>query len=230
MNALLQMLPRHEQATLAERCFAMALVNGDEIHRAGEAVADVLFPTSGYVSLVTASQSAPGLEVGMIGVEGMLGTQLLLGVATAPLRAVVQGAGSALRLPAAALREALAASPVLDRILKGYLHVRMSQFAATAACMRFHAIGQRLARWLLTMQDRSGQPTFRATHEFLAFALGVRRAGVTEAAGELQLRGLIRYGRGWVEVLDRRGLEREACGCYEQDGVIYTQVMAQAAG
>ncbi|MCG2592921.1 Crp/Fnr family transcriptional regulator [Ramlibacter sp. XY19] len=225
MNALLGLLARREQAALREQCEVVPLVLGEDVQQPGDAVAHVLFPTSGYLSLVTGTDVAPGMEVGMVGIEGMLGTHLLLGVRTTSLRAMVQGGGDALRLPVAALLAAIAASPTLDRVLKRYLHVLMTQFTTAAPCLRYHAIGPRLARWLLMMHDRSGRVDFHATHEFLSLMLGVRRAGVTIAAGELQAKGLIHYERGLVQVLDRGGLEAAACGCYALDQAAYLDVM-----
>ena len=161
----------------------------------------------------------------MVGREGMLGAQLALGVATAPLRALVQGAGTAWRIGAGAFRRELARSPALQRSLDRYLYVLMAQLAASAACLRFHLIGPRLARWLLMSQDRAQADSFRVTHEFLAYMLGVRRVGITAAAGGLQRSGLIDYHRGELTVLDRAGLEAAACDCYAADCKAYAATM-----
>ena len=183
------------------------------------------FPTEGFVSLITLIEGSPGLEVGMVGREGLLGAHLALGVTTAPLRGVVQGPGTAWRVGAAAFRAEVARSAPLQRDLNRYLYVLMAQLAAATACLRFHQIGPRLARWLLMSQDRAHADHFHVTHEFLAYMLGVRRVGVTAAAGALQRLGLIEYRRGELKVLDRAGLEAAACGCYEADRRTYDELL-----
>jgi CRP-like cAMP-binding protein len=175
------------------------------------------FPTDCFISLVTRIDFEPGLEVGMVGREGMLGAQLVLGVNTTPLHALVQGPGAAWRIDAAPLRREIERRKALDGVLRLYVQVLMGQLATAAACTRFHKVGPRLARWLLMSQDRAHSSTFHLTHEFLAYMLGVRRVGITASAGDLQRRGLIRYQRGAVTVLNRRGLEAAACGCYAAD-------------
>ena len=157
----------------------------------------------------------------MVGREGMLGVQLALGVEAPPLRALVQGAGTAWRMGAEAFKAELAASPEISHQLNRYLYVQLAQLAATTACVRFHDIGSRLARWLLISQDRSQPVSFAVTQEFLSYMLGVRRAGITEAAGALQRKGLISYSRGKVTVLNRSGLEHAACSCYVNDQKIH---------
>jgi len=161
----------------------------------------------------------------MVGREGMLGSQLALGVATSPLHAVVQGAGSALRIGRVAFRVELAHSATLRSALGRYVAVLMAQLATSAVCIRFHQIEPRLARWLLMTSDRAHSDTFRITHEFLAHMLGVRRAGITAAAGELQRNGLIEYHRGVMTVLDRGGLEHAACPCYATDRRAYARLL-----
>jgi len=146
----------------------------------------------------------------MVGREGMVGAALVLGVAVAPLHALVQGAGASWRISAAAFRRELKGSTALQRQLSLYLYVLMAQTVSSAGCLRFHLVGQRLARWLLMSQDRAHQAQFHVTHEFLAYMLGVRRVGVTVAAGDLQRRGLIHYHRGELTVHDRAGLEAAA--------------------
>jgi len=155
---------------------------------------------------------SPGVEVGMVGREGMLGKQLALGVGTTPLRVVVQGSGEALRAGTVAFRRELARNLTLQRTIDRYIAVVLVQLTTSAVCLRFHQIGPRLARWLLMSRDRTDADTFCITHEFLAYMLVVRRAGVTAAATKLHRAGLIEYRR-----LDRSGLEAAACPCYALD-------------
>jgi CRP-like cAMP-binding protein len=154
------------------------------------------------------------LEMGLIGNEGMLGAHLALGVGTAPMRALVQGACTACRITRDRFQQELLTNPGLRRSIYRYLYVLLTQFAPSAACTHCHEIEPRLARWLLMTQDRAHADHFHLTHEVLATLLGVRRSGITLAAGALQQRGLIHYVRGNIRILDRPGLEVAACGCY----------------
>jgi len=161
----------------------------------------------------------------MVGREGMLGAELALGVRAKPLLALVQGAGTAQRIAAGPFRRALASSAPLLAELHRYLYVRMAQLTTSAACTRFHEVGPRLARWLLMSHDRADGDRFHLTHQFMAYMLGVRRVGITRAAGELQRRGFIRYHRGELTVLDRGGLEAAACRCYAADRIDHERVL-----
>jgi CRP-like cAMP-binding protein len=224
-NHLIEMLPRTDRRNLISVSEPFELKLADVLCERGEATQHVYFPTDGFISLVTTIDHHPGLEVGMVGREGMVGAQLALGVVQTPLRALVQGEGSARRIGAVAFRREVARSTALQQSLNRYLYVLMAQLAASAACLRFHLIGPRLARWLLMSQDRAHSETFRVTHEFLAYMLGVRRVGVTMAAGSLQHDGLIRYHRGEMTVLDRPGLEAAACDCYAADQKAYAEMI-----
>lgn len=213
-NHLIQRLPRKERLRFVAECTNVELELADVLHEPGKPARHVHFPTTGFVSLIAEIRRSPGLEVGMVGSEGMVGAHVSLGVLTAPLRCVVQGEGSALRIGVAAFQAQLKLSPALQREMNRYLYVLMAQLAVSAACLRFHEIGPRLARWLLMSQDRARCDRFRMTHEFLAYMLGVRRVGITAAAGILQRAGIISYQRGDLIVLDRGKLEAAACGCY----------------
>lgn len=224
-NHLIELLPRRDRARLLAVCEPFQLGLADVLCEPGMPTQHVYFPTEGFISLVTLVEGSPGLEVGMIGREGMLGAQVALGVATAPVRALVQGTGVAWRVAAPAFKNELGRSPALQRNLGKYVYVLMAQLAGSAACLRFHQLGPRLARWLLMSQDRAGADAFHVTHEFLAYMLGMRRVGITAAASELQRRGLIEYHRGELTVLDRAGLEAAACGCYAADRHSYSTVL-----
>ena len=224
-NYLIDLLPRKDRLRVVAACENVELTLANVLGEPGKPTQYVYFPTEGFISLIAMVKGSPGVEVGMVGREGMLGVQLALGVATAPLHAVVQGAGHALRISTKAFKAELIASPALQSELNRYLYVLMSQLAESAACVRFHQIGPRLARWLLMSQDRSQSSTFDVTQEFLAYMLGVRRVGITTAAGAFQRHGLISYSRGKLSVLNRRGLERAACGCYASDQKTYADLL-----
>ena len=224
-NHLIELLPRRDRLRLLAVCEPVQFRLGDVLCDPGTATRHVYFPTDGFVSLVALIDGSPGVEVGLVGREGMLGVQLALGVPTAPLRALVQGSGAAWRVSTASFRREFARSTALQRTLNRYLYVLMAQLATSAACLRFHQIGPRLARWLLMSQDRAHADSFHVTHEFLAYMLGVRRVGITVAAGALQRDGLIGYHRGDFTVLDRAGLEAAACGCYATDGRTYAETV-----
>jgi len=214
-NRLIDSLPDKDRSRLLARCEPVELVFGDILCEPDQPFRHAYFPLSGFISLVATVGGHPPLEMGLIGNEGMLGATLVLGVSAAPLRAVVQGSGPALRMTAAQLRRELREVPSLLRMLNRYLYVLMAQLSQTAGCTRFHEVEARLARWLLMTHDRAHADHFHLTHEYLADMLGVRRSGVTVAAGMLQERKLIRYTRGEIRVLDRKGLEAASCECYD---------------
>jgi CRP-like cAMP-binding protein len=224
-NHLIESLPSQSRARLLAICEPVNLVMGEVLSDIGLPTPYVYFPTVGFVSLVTATKGRPMLEVGMVGHEGMLGAQLVLGVETAPLHAVVQGAGAAWRIGGAKFSRELMHSSALQHGLNRYVYVTMVQFASAASCLRFHQIRPRLARWLLMTQDRARCSAFHITHEFLAYMLGVRRVGITTAAFALQRDGLISYRRGEIQVLNRRGLKAAACSCYADDREAYAKVL-----
>lgn len=176
----------------------------------------VYFPTDAVMSLLaTRAQGDSPVEVAVVGSEGMVGVGVALGVDISSIRVAVQGSGAALRATPARLRAALARNPRLRRAVYRYSHELTSQVMQIAACNRNHTVEQRLARWLLMMQERGGQDRIELTQHFLGAMLGVRRAGVNEVAGALQRRELIRLRRGSMEILDHAGVEDAACECYE---------------
>ncbi len=225
-NHLIELLPRKERLRLLKLCQSVELVSAEVLQSSLMPTAYAYFPVEGFISLVSMIENEPGLEVGMIGREGMLGAQLALGVVEAPVHAVVQGSGLARRIAASDLRSELTNSTALQKMLHRYVFVIMAQLAVSAACVRFHQIGPRLARWLLMSQDRAHADQFRVTQEFLAYMLGVRRVGVTSAATALQRAGLIEYHRGELTVLNRQGLMTAACGCYASDCLAYEKLMS----
>ena len=209
---------------LADRV-SLSLSSSEVLGMAGTPTRYAYFPIDSFVSLVTCNNAKPVLEVGMVGREGMLGVHVVLSVSTQPLHALVQGAGTAWRIRTRTLCDELDRNRRLQLILNRYLYVLMSQLASSAACIRFHQIEARLARWLLMMQDRAQADSFGVTHEFLAYMLGVRREGITAAAGALHHQRLITYKRGWVSVLNRKGLEEASCACYAADNEVYMRIM-----
>ena len=225
VNHLLESLPPGERRTMLAGCEMVELAFADVLCSPGETFKSVHFPIGGFISLIMPIDDSAALEVGLVGNEGMLGIPLVLGVEVSPVRAVVQGAGPALRIDAATFRRELGRNPVLRSKLDQYVFVQLSQLAQTAACTRFHVVEARLARWLLMTQDRARATTFHITQEFLAYMLGVRRVGITKAASSLQSRRLIHYSRGNITVLDRRGLKAAACGCYKADLDSYERML-----
>lgn len=191
------------------------LAFGDVLHESGARMAHVYFPAEAAVSLIaTHGQGASPVEVALVGREGMVGGSVALGVDVSPVRAAVQGAGEAMRATPAQFRQGLARNGDLRRSVLRYHHELTAQVMQIAACNRNHSIEQRLARWLLMMRERTLQDRVVLTQRFLGAMLGVRRAGVNEAAGILQRRKLIRLGRGRMDILDLDGVQDAACACY----------------
>lgn len=213
-NRLIDALPRSERTRLLAAGKHVDLRPGRVLYEADEQMRHAWFPLNGFVGLSTHSSHREQMEVDLVGNEGMLGVALVLGVAESNQRALVLGAGAALRISAACLRGEIRRGRVLPRLLHRYVYVLMMQFVQNATCVASHKIEQRLARLLLMSQDRANSEALNITQASLAQMLGVRRVGVTEAAGTLQRHGYIRYSRGHVAVTDRPGLERAACGCY----------------
>lgn len=224
-NELIERLGTAARTRLLAAGESTPLVASQVLGEAGAPARHVYFPVEGFISLVAVVKDSPGVEVGMVGTEGMFGAWLALGASTHPVRAVVQGAGTAWRIPAAAFKAELRRSARLRELVSRYLYVLVCQQATSAVCLRFHQAGPRLARWLLMTQDRAHSATFRLTHEFLAYMMGVRREAVTQAAGALQRQGTITYRRGQMHILDRAALEAAACACYATERAARAQIL-----
>ena len=206
-------------------CEPVDLTNGEVLQKPHEKIRHVYFPVSAMISLLVPVKGHGNLEVALVGSEGFLGTPTVLGVESSPLQGLVQGSGTALRLSTHAIRHEIKSSPAMRRMLSKYAYVLFAQLAESAGCIRFHRLEARLARWLLLTHDRASSNEFHLTHEFLAQMLGVRRVGVTNAAGALQARNLIAYTRGNIAVLDRPGLEAASCPCYQTGQDIYARIL-----
>jgi CRP-like cAMP-binding protein len=224
-NRLLDALPEQDRQKFQGYCQRVDLTFADILCEQGKPAEYAYFPLDSFVSLATPVDGHASIEVGLVGNEGMLGIHLILGVTISPLLAQVQGSGAALRIDAAMLNAAIEQMPRLHMELNRYIYVMLCQLTRTAVCNRFHTIAARLARWLLMMQDRAHANQFHLTHEFLAYMLGVRRAGVSTAANTLQQEKLIRYRRGNITILDRPGLEAAACSCYGTIRTLYERVL-----
>ena len=223
-NRLLDQLPPKDRERMLAACEEVDLAFEAVLDEAGGTIKHVYFPTGSFISMLVPMGGTSTLEVALAGNEGMYGLPVAFGIATSPMRALVQGAGPALRIGAAAFRRQLASVPALRACVDRYIYVVMSQLIQVAGCNRFHLVEQRLARWLLMTADRAHSATFRITPEYLAYMLGVRRVGITEAASALQKQKLITYTRGILTILDRKGLERASCGCYRADLTTYGRV------
>jgi CRP-like cAMP-binding protein len=213
-NSLLAALPGEDYRTLLGELEAVTLTSGEVLYEPGERIRHVYFPSDAQVSLLIV-MAKKALEVGLVGREGMVGIPLALGSEISAVRVLVQGSGGALRMKAASFRAALARFPALQHELYRYAYAKLTQARQTAACNRFHEVEARLAGWLLLTSDRVRSDQFYLTHEFVAATLGIRRVGVTKAASALQRRKLISYRRGDIRIVDRPGLKKASCGCYE---------------
>lgn len=209
---------------LLQRMEPVPLTLGQVLYEPRAQIRYCYFPNDGVVSLLTVLTAQKSAEVGMIGPEGLVGMSAAVGINVSQLRAVVQGDGSAMRITAANLQKEFASSDALHRGLFRFNHSLMGQVAQTAACNRFHKAEMRLARWLLVTRDRLRSESFRLTHQFLSLMIGVRRVGVTTAAGGLARRKLISYSRGNVRILNSKGLQAASCECYEAVRGMYARI------
>jgi CRP-like cAMP-binding protein len=225
-NMLLATLSGPEHERLIARSEPVELAIDAVLCEQGKPMTHIYFPITSFISQIFTIEGRHGFEVGLVGAEGMLGSSLMFGVNIAPGRAMVYGAGSALRLEVAQFYRELKRSPTLTRSLNRYLYVIASQLTQTAACSRFHDLRARLARWLLMTRDRANSDDFYLTHKVASYMLGVRREGVTEAALGFQKRKWIRYRRGHVTILDPAALEAATCDCYAAMARVYAQIMS----
>jgi CRP-like cAMP-binding protein len=213
-NHLLAVLPAPELLRLLPHLERVPLPLGAVIHESGGEQHHVYFPATGIVSLLYVMNDGAAAEIAVVGNEGMVGIALFMGGETTPSRAVVQSAGSAWRLEAARIKAEFARGGPLQRLLLLYTQALITQMTQTAVCNRHHVLEQQLCRWLLLSLDRLPASQLVMTQQLIANMLGVRREGITEAAGRLQADGLINYRRGRINVLDRAALEKRACECY----------------
>src|SRR4029450_1545481 len=213
-NHLLAALPAAEFDRLSPHLELVPMPLGEALYESGSQLRHVYFPTTSIVSLLYVKADGSSAEIAVVGNEGIIGVSLFMGGETTPSRAVVQSAGHAYKLTGNLLKEAVTQGAAMQHLLLGYTQALLTQMAQTAVCNRHHSLDQQLCRWLLLSLDRLSGNDLVMTQELIANMLGVRREGVTEAAGHLQTAGLIKYSRGHITVVDRPGLEARTCECY----------------
>lgn len=213
-NHLLAALPAEDFERLVPQLELVAMSLGEVLYEPGGPLRHAYFPTTAIVSLQYVTESGAASEIAGVGHEGLVGVTLLMGGDTTPSSAVVQTAGHAYRLNRSVLKQEFDRLEALNHLLLRYTQALMTQMGQTAVCNRYHSVEQQLSRWLLVTLDRIPSGELVMTQELVASMLGVRREGVTEAAGKLQLAGYIRYRRGHISVLNRAGLEKSTCECY----------------
>ena len=200
---------------------------GEVLYESGEKLNYVYFPTTSIVSLLYVMEDGASAEIAVVGNEGILGISLFMGGETTPSRAVVQSAGYGYRLKAQLLKDEFNLNGPTMHLLLKYTQALITQMSQTAVCNRHHSIDQQLCRWLLLSLDRLESNELTMTQELIANMLGVRREGVTEAAGKLQKLGLINYSRGHIKVLDRAGVEKKCCECYKVVKLEYDRLLPE---
>jgi CRP-like cAMP-binding protein len=214
-NRLLASLPPEELERLLPHLGHVSFALGEVIYESGGRQSHIYFPTTVIISLLYLMENGSSAEMGVAGCEGLVGVALFMGGDTVPNRAVVQSAGAAFRMKTNVLQDEFARGGTFQRLLLRYTQALMTQMSQTAVCNRLHTVEQQLCRWLLLSRDRLETDELVMTQELIANMLGVRREGVTHAAGRLQESGLISYVRGHITILDRPGLETAVCECYK---------------
>jgi CRP-like cAMP-binding protein len=213
-NSVLAALLATEYKRLLPKLEHVTLERGEIVYRADQKIEEVYFPEDAVIAMVDATDDGRTVEVGIIGREGIVGINIFLGGAVTPDKAIVQLPGGAMRMKSADLRKEVRFGSPLQRLLLGYTRTFLAVISQSVACSEHHSIEQRLARWLLTMNDYARSREFLMIQESIAAMLGVRRVSITDAANKLQAAALISYRRGWINVLDRPGLEKKSCECY----------------
>jgi CRP-like cAMP-binding protein len=224
-NVLLKQLPEKIRELVLVNAELTELKLSHVICIANKPQEFLYFPNDGFISLIQKVDEHTSLEVGMIGREGVLGSEIILGINENLFGGIVQGSGDAWKIQVSDFLLHFQNIPELKQLIYKYLSIRIRQLGLSAACEHFHEIGPRLAKWLLMSQDRAQSSTFLMTHEFISLMLGIRRVGVTTTAAEFKRRGLIDYHRGEIKILDRTRLINEACSCYRVNKDIYTSTI-----
>jgi len=227
-NHLLAALPAEECARFFSHLELVPMPLGDALYESGIQMRNVYFPTTSIVSLLYVMADGASAEIAVVGNEGIVGVSLFMGGETTTSRAVVQSAGHAYRLTGQLLKEAFFLAGPMQRVLLRYTQALLTQMAQTAVCNRHHSVDQQLCRWLLLSLDRLPSNVLTMTQELIANMLGVRREGVTEAAGALQRDGLIHYSRGKITVVNRPGLEARVCECYQVVKTEFDRLLPEA--
>lgn len=229
-NRLLAHLPAEPVGFLLEHCEVVDLARHDILTQSGERLAHAYFPIDCFVSAIFKLEESSTVHIDLIGNEGMIDTQMVLGIGVASLTSVVQGAGRAFRIRDVDLLKLIGDESPIGIALRRYVAFRMDQLAQNQACTISHTVEQRLARWLLMARDRAYSSELLLTHEVLALMMGVRRERVSSAAGSLQKHGLISYSRGDITLLDEPALQAVSCSCYQSQVLAYDEVMGHQLG
>jgi CRP-like cAMP-binding protein len=214
-NRLLAALPDEDYQRIAKQLELVSLTLGESIYESGDQIEHIYFPINCILSLLYVMKNGASAEIAVAGNEGLVGIALFMGGGSTPSRAVVQSAGQSYRMKGVLLKQAFDQSHALQVCLLRFTQALITQMSQTAVCNRHHTVDQQLARWLLLSLDRLSSNELKMTQELIANMLGVRREGVTEAAGKLQVKGIIQYSRGHITVLDRPALESQVCECYQ---------------
>ena len=227
-NGLIAALTERDRERWLQQLEPVELRLGQALYESGDTLSHVYFPTTAIVSLLYVMESGASAEIAVVGNEGLVGISVFMGGESTTSRAVVQSAGHAYRLAAQVIKEEFKRAPVLHLLLR-YTQALITQMSQTAVCNRLHTLDQQLCRWLLLSLDRLQGNELVMTQELIANMLGVRRQGVAEAAHRLQEVDLIRYARGRITVLDRKGLERRTCECYAVVRNEYERLLSRKA-